>query len=61
MAALAVQRTIESTAGITLKRIVKLLRPIRSGSVIIAGKEYPAGSKIPDDVKPLLKKLNQTH
>ena len=58
MAALAIQRQLERSVGITRKKIVKILQPIRSGTVIIAGKEYAAGSKIPDDIKPLLKKLN---
>ena len=61
MAALAIQRKIEQQAGITRKKIVKVLRPIRSGTVIIAGKEYVAGSRIPDNLEPLLKKLNSQH
>ncbi len=58
MAALAIQRKMERLTGITRRKIVKVLRPIRSGTVIIAGKEYVAGSRIPDNLKPLLKKLN---
>ena len=58
MAALAIQRRVERQAGITLVKIIKVLRPIRSGTVIIAGKEYAAGSRIPDDIKPLLKRLD---
>ncbi len=42
MAALAIQRRVERQAGITLVKIIKVLRPIRSGTVIIAGKEYAA-------------------
>ena len=58
MAALAIQRRIERQAGITLVKIIKVLRPIRSGTVIIAGKEYAAESRIPDDIKPLLMRLD---
>jgi len=57
MAALAIGRTIEQQTGLSLKRLVKTLRPIRSGSVVIAGKEYPAEAIIPVSVAPLLKKL----
>jgi hypothetical protein len=56
MAALAIGRVVERKTGMSPKKIVKTLRPIRSGTVVIAGKEYPAAAEIPASVAPLLKK-----
>jgi transposase len=61
MAALAVQRTIEPLAGMTRKKLVRELRPLRSGTVVIAGNVYPAQAYIPPGTKPLLKKLRSGH
>lgn len=60
-AALAISRTIESCIGITIKRFVKTLRPIRSGIVTINGKDYPAEAEVPEEVKDLLRKLESGH
>lgn len=57
LAALAIGRLIESQTGISIKQFVKVLRPIRSGVVIINGHEYPAKEIIPDSVVGLLSKL----
>ena len=61
MAALAIGRTIERKTGFSIKKLVKTLRPIRSGTVVISGKEYPAKAIIPLSVAPLLDKLRSTH
>jgi len=61
MAALAIGRTIEHKTGMSIKQLVRTLRPIRSGTVSIAGKEYPAKARIPQDVQELLEKLQTTH
>jgi hypothetical protein len=37
---------------------VKIIRPIRSGVVIINGQEYPAKEIIPDLVQNLLRNLD---
>ncbi len=58
MAALAIQRTVERVSGISLKKVVKTLRTIRSGTVVIGGKEHPAEAIIPPSAVPLLKKLS---
>jgi predicted component of type VI protein secretion system len=57
MAALAIGRTIEQKTGLSIKKFVKTLRPIRSGIVVIDGKEYKAEAEIPMEVMPLLRKL----
>ena len=61
LVALAISRTIENRTGITIKRFVKILRPIRSGIVTIKGKEYTANAEIPLEVKDLLYKLQTGH
>ena len=61
MAALAVSKMIEHKTGISIKRFVNTMRPIRSGIVSINGQEYQAEAEIPLEVKPLILKLETTH
>ena len=61
LTALAIGSVITSRTGISLKRFVKLLQPIRSGTVTINGKEYPAEAEIPKDIHNLLQKLPSGH
>jgi transposase len=61
LAALAMGKIIENRAGISIKRLVKILRSIRSGVVIINGKEYPANAEIPVELIPLIRKLRAGH
>jgi len=56
-AALAIGRTIEQCTNMSIKRFVNTIRPIRSGTVTINGKEYPAEAEIPSEVKSVLRKL----
>jgi len=58
LTSLAVGRNIEAKTGISIKHFVKILRPIRSGIVIINGQEYPAKEIIPDTVRNLIHKLD---
>lgn len=60
-AALALARTIERSTGVSVKQFVKMLRPIRSGTVLINGKEYLADPEIPPQVNLLLLKLTAGH
>jgi transposase len=61
LAALAIGKTIENRTGMSIKKLVKLLRPIRSGTVTINGTAYPAEAEIPEDVKIILKQLDVVH
>ncbi|HSW58190.1 MAG TPA: IS1634 family transposase, partial [Dehalococcoidales bacterium] len=61
LTALALRRTVESQAGISIKQFVNILRPIRSGVVIINGQEYPAREVIPESIQTLLLKLGSGH
>lgn len=57
MAALAIQRDIERVSGITLRQLVKLLRPIHSGKVSFAGRDFDAKARIPQSIRLILNKL----
>lgn len=61
LAALAVGRRIESRSHMSLRQLVKTLRPIRSGVVVLNGQEYAAKEEIPEDIHILLKKLGLGH
>jgi len=60
-ASLAISRRIEKLTGVSIKRIVKTLHPIRSGTIVINGIEYPAEPEIPKDIHTLLQKLESGH
>jgi len=61
LAALAMGRTIESKTRISIKQFVKSLRPVRSGVVVINGKEYPAKEIVSESVQCILRKLRSGH
>ena len=61
LAALAIGKVIEKNTGMTIKRLVRTLRPIRSGVVLINGKEYEAKAEISTEIKTLLRKLCSGH
>jgi len=60
-AALAVGKVIEEVTGLSLRNVIKTLRPIRNGTVVIQGKEYSADAIIPPEAIPLLEKLHSGH
>lgn len=61
LAALAMGKIIEDNTGISIKRFVRALRPIRSGIVLINGKEYEAEAELSTEVKLLMRKLRSGH
>lgn len=58
-ASLAIARDIEALTGVSIKKFVQTLRPIRAGVVSINGQEYRAQEEIPSDVENLLQKLQK--
>ena len=56
-AALSVARHIEAASGLSIRRFVRKLAPIRAGLVSVNGISLPVKSKIPDEVTLLLKLL----
>ena len=61
LAALAIGRHIESQTRMSIKQLVKTLRPIRSGVVIINNQEYTAEPELPSFIHTLLQKLQPGH
>jgi transposase len=61
LAALAIVKSIEARTGVSIKRFVNTLRPIRSGIVTINGKEYPAEPEISPQLTSMLRKLSAGH
>lgn len=61
LASLAIGRNIESKVNLSIKQLVKTLRPIRSGVVTINGKEYPVPENVPPVIHNLLEKLQSGH
>lgn len=60
-AALAIGKMIEYLTGLSIKRFVNIVRPIRSGIVNINGQEYYAEAEISTEVRLLLRKLQTGH
>lgn len=60
-AALAIGKSLEAQTGMSIKRLVHVLRPIRSGTILINGQEYQAVAEIPPDIHNVLKKLESGH
>jgi transposase len=57
LAALTIGRRLEAKTHLSLKHLVKLLRPIRHGLVLINGQEYPATPVIPESIQTILQEL----
>lgn len=60
-AALAIGKSLEAHTGMSIKHFIHLLRPVRSGTILINGQEYQATAEIPPDIHNLLKKLESGH
>ncbi len=56
-AALAISHYIEAASGLSIKKFVKSLEPIRNGVISINGVPYPIKPKIPEFIKEFLLKL----
>ncbi|MBI4215718.1 MAG: IS1634 family transposase [Parcubacteria group bacterium] len=61
LTALAIGKSLESQTGMTIKQLVKTLRPIRSGIVVINGQEYLAEEEVSPVIHTLLQKLHSGH
>jgi len=55
--ALAVARYVESKTGLSIKKFVRKLAPIRAGIISVEGASLPVKPQIPDDVAEMLKLL----
>jgi transposase len=61
MATLAIGKNIESASGMSLKQVIKALRPIRSGTVVIGGKTYQAQAIVPQNIQTIVDNLFSGH
>ncbi len=57
-AALAIARYIEDKTGVSIRKFIRSLEEIRSGSVEILGKTYSGKARIPDEVADLVRRLS---
>ena len=56
VAALAIARYLQTTTGVSIRRLVQTLRPLREVTISIAGQTVTARPAIPDDIQTILKK-----
>ncbi len=61
LAALAISKHIEHQTGISINQFVKILRPIRSGLIVINENELLLEPVVPPSVKSLIDKLSSGH
>jgi len=61
LTALAIGKTIEWLSELSLIQLVRTLKPIRNGTIIINGKAYPAKAIIPSSIATMLEKLKTGH
>lgn len=61
MAALAVGRTIEQQAGMSMAMFVKTVRPLRSGVITLNGQDHSIEPEIPLSVAPLVRRMRTGH
>ena len=58
-AAMAISTTIQERTGLSIKRVVTLLEPIRDGTLTINGKQHHIPADIPDNIHHLINQLTQ--
>lgn len=57
-AALAVARWLQTTTGLSIKRLVRLLRPLREVTIQIAGQTITADPRIDADTAKFIEKIS---
>ena len=61
MASLAMGRLIQGLTNLSVKKVVKILRPIHSGTISINGSDYQTEPKISEAAQEILAKLHSGH
>ena len=56
-AAIAVSRVVQEVTGVSIKKFVKLLAPVKDGVLIIDQEEHAIPAVVPDEIAELLTKL----
>jgi len=60
-AALAVSREAQARTGLSINKIVKTLRPLRTATITLSGRQIQVPPRIPDEARRLLDALNGGH
>jgi hypothetical protein len=60
-AALAVSREAQARTGLSINKIVKTLRPLRTATITLSGRQIQVPPRIPDEARCLLDALNGGH
>jgi transposase len=60
-AALAVSREAQARTGLSINKIVKTLRPLRSATITLNGRQIEVPPRIPDEAQRLLDALDGGH
>jgi len=60
-AALAVSREAQARTGLSINKIVKTLRPLRSATITFSGRQIEVPPRIPDEAQRLLDALGNGH
>ena len=60
-AALAVSREAQARTGVSINKIVKTLRPLRTATITLAGQQIQVPPRVPDDARCLLDDLQGGH
>jgi hypothetical protein len=58
-AALAVSRTIQARTGLSLRRFLRTVRPLRSATIAISGTAHTVPAEIPADIQAILRNLDR--
>jgi len=59
--ALAVSREAQARTGVSINKIVKTLRPLRTATITLADQQIHVPSRVPDDAQRLLDDLRGGH
>ena len=60
-AALAISREAQTRTGVSISKIVKTLRPLRTATITISGRQIAVPPRVPDDAQHLLDDLEGGH
>lgn len=60
-AALAISREAQARTSVSISRIVKTLRPLRTATITLGGRQIEVPPRIPDDAQRLLDQLEGGH
>ena len=60
LAALAVARHLQDASGVSIKRLIGTLRPVRSATIALAGQHLTLEPEVPPEAQDLLTAITKT-